>query len=126
MNFLTKEGFSFAFDPQGCLSCEGNCCRGDSGYIWVDEEEMEAIASFLNISLKRFKNNYVKKYYNGYSLKEIIKNKEHLCVFFNPDIKRCEIYPVRPKQCRTFPFWEHFKNNVEEVKKECPAIKILS
>jgi len=87
---------------------------------------MEAIASFLNISLKRFKNNYVKKYYNGYSLKEIIKDKEHLCVFFNPDIKRCEIYPVRPKQCRTFPFWEHFKNNIEEVKKECPAIKILS
>ncbi|MFB1032365.1 MAG: YkgJ family cysteine cluster protein, partial [Aliarcobacter cryaerophilus] len=29
----------------------------------------------------------------------------------------------RPTQCRTFPFWEYFKNNEKEVYKECPAIK---
>ncbi|NLO17741.1 MAG: YkgJ family cysteine cluster protein, partial [Arcobacter butzleri] len=30
-----------------------------------------------------------------------------------------------PTQCRSFPFWDYFKDNITEVQKECPAIKIL-
>ncbi len=122
MNLLTKEGFSFAFDPSACFSCEGNCCRGESGYIWLKGADIKAISAFLEIGLDDFKNNYVKKYYNGYSLKEIKVNEEYQCVFFDEKNKRCEIYPVRPTQCRTFPFWKHFKNNIEEVERECPGI----
>ena len=122
MDLIKKEGFDFAFDPNGCFSCKGNCCIGESGYIWVNANEMEEISAFLNISIKSFKNNYVKKYYNGYSLKEIKNKGEYKCIFFDKSIKRCEIYPVRPKQCKTFPFWDHFKNNLEEVQQECPAI----
>ena len=58
-----------------------------------------------------------------YSIKERqISKDSYACVFFDLNKKQCSIYDVRPTQCRTFPFWEYFKNNIEEVKEECPAI----
>ena len=27
------------------------------------------------------------------------------CVFLEPQTRRCSVYPARPTQCRTFPFW---------------------
>jgi hypothetical protein len=27
------------------------------------------------------------------------------CVFLDPVTQRCGVYPARPLQCRTFPFW---------------------
>ena len=39
--------------------------------------------------------------------------------------KGLSIYDVRPNHCRTFPFWDYFKENEEEVYKECPAIRNL-
>ncbi len=122
MNLIKKEGFDFAFDQSACFSCEGNCCRGESGYVWLRSSDIGDISSFLNLSPEDFKKNYVKKYYNGYSLKEIKIGGEYRCVFFDEKTKRCEIYPVRPSQCRTFPFWKRFKNNREEVERECPGI----
>ena len=49
----------------------------------------------------------------------------YACTFFNLEKKQCSIYDVRPVQCRTFPFWEFFKENIEEVYAECPAIKTI-
>jgi hypothetical protein len=45
------------------------------------------------------------------------------CVFFDHRQKCCSIYTVRPRQCHTFPFWEHFKRNKDELIKECPGVK---
>ena len=45
--------------------------------------------------------------------------------YFNLEKKQCSIYHARPMQCRTFPFWDYFKENEEEVYKECPAIRNL-
>lgn len=28
------------------------------------------------------------------------------CVFFNNETRRCEVYTSRPRQCRTWPFWD--------------------
>ena len=51
MNSLVKkEGFNFAFDPNGCNSCKGNCCIGESGYIWINSAEIQALALHLKIS----------------------------------------------------------------------------
>ena len=27
------------------------------------------------------------------------------CVFFHGESRTCQVYPVRPRQCRTWPFW---------------------
>ncbi len=119
---IKKEGFAFAFDPKACETCAGNCCIGESGYIWLTPAEIGAIADFLQMEQEAFRAAYLRKVGYRQSLKERRNGTSYECIFFDPVHKRCAIYPVRPTQCRTFPFWDYFKNRIEEVEKECPGI----
>jgi len=89
------DGLSFK-----CTEC-GKCCTGSPGYVWVTEEEIEAIADYLHLSVPEFSNRYVRRIEDRYALLEDHKNYD--CAFLKD--KKCQIYPVRPKQCRTFPWW---------------------
>lgn len=125
-SLFTKKGFDFAFDPKGCESCNGNCCIGESGYIWINPTEIHALALHLKINPEELKLKYLNKIGYKYSIKEIQLSKDnYACCFFDLDKKQCSIYNVRPTQCRTFPFWDYFKENKQEVFKECPAIRTL-
>jgi uncharacterized protein len=124
-DLIKKEGFNFTFNPKACESCQGNCCIGESGYIWVSPQNIKEISQYLNISQSEFITKYLSKIGYRYTIKEQKYQNGYRCVFFNTEKRGCEIYPYRPLQCRTFPFWEHFKNRIEEVKKECPGISIL-
>lgn len=123
-NIVKKDGFSFGFDPKACSSCGGRCCRGESGYIWINKDEIKKISSFLNIDEEIFKKDYLKKVKYRYSIKEIKVDGEYQCLFFDAKNSRCQIYLVRPSQCESFPLWERYKDekNINEVKKECPGI----
>ncbi len=116
------EGFSYSFDPRACETCQGNCCTGESGYIWVSPEELKMIANHLEMEEGTFIKEYLFKVRYRFTLKEIAYQDGFCCVFFDTIRKQCSIYPVRPSQCRTFPFWDYFKENINEVKKECPGI----
>ncbi len=121
--FESKEGYDYCFDPLQCASCGGHCCRGESGYIWVKPEEISRIATYLTLSVEDFATIYLKKVGHRYSLIEkLLSQNDHACIFFDETKEQCSIYDVRPLQCRTFPFWEQFKNNKNEVKLECPGI----
>jgi Fe-S-cluster containining protein len=122
VEIITKDGFDFGFNPKACEECGGKCCTGESGYIWVNPLEMQKIANFLNISVDEFKKFYLIKVEYKFSIKEKKVDDGYGCIFFDETNKNCSIYDVRPHQCRTFPFWEFFKNNKKEVKKECPGI----
>ena len=120
---LEHKDYSYKFDASKCDSCEGNCCIGESGYIWITNSEIEILAKHLDISIEDLTLNSLRKVGYKYSIKEIqLSSNNYACKFFDLDKKRCSIYEARPKQCRTFPFWEYFKNNIKEVKEECPAI----
>ncbi len=123
-NIIKQEGFDFTFDVSKCVSCEGNCCIGESGYIWCTPKEINDISEFLGLERQNFIDTYTRKVNYRISLKELKIKESFHCVFFDSDKKGCQIYPVRPSQCRTFPFWDHFKQNKEEVVKECPGIII--
>ena len=126
MNIVKKEGFDFGFNPKGCDSCQGNCCIGESGNIWINKQEVEKLALHLNITLDELREKYIEKRGYKYSIKEVqLSYDNYACVFFNLEKKQCSIYESRPIQCRTFPFWDYFKQNKEEVIKECPAIEEL-
>ena len=92
-----------AFECTGC----GRCCAGPAeGYVWVTIEEIAAIAEHLGLAEADFRKKYVRKVGRRYSLVEDRISKD--CVFLtaNGDGGRgCEVYPVRPRQCRTWPFW---------------------
>jgi len=121
-NYIKKEGFKFSFNPLVCEECGGKCCVGESGYIWTNPLEIEKIANFLKMSQKEFKDNFLIKVGYKFSIKEKPFEDGYACIFFDTQNKNCSIYDVRPHQCRTFPFWDFFKNNINEVKKECPGI----
>jgi Fe-S-cluster containining protein len=123
-NLIKKDGFNFAFDPNGCNNCNGNCCIGESGYIWINSSEIQALALHLKISVDDLKIRFLNKIGYKYSIKEVqLAQNNYACCFFDLEKRKCSIYDYRPTQCRTFPFWEYFKNNEKEVYKECPAIK---
>ena len=121
-NLIKKDGYKFGFDPSACEQCEGKCCIGESGYIWCSIKEMEGIAKFLGLEFSEFTSKYVRKVGYNYSLVERQNGDSFECIFFDANLKRCSIYEVRPKQCRTFPFWKCFKDDISEVKKECPGV----
>ncbi len=124
-DIMRKEGFDYGFDPSKCAECEGKCCTGESGYIWVTPAETAKIAGFLNMSPSDFTAQYLEKVKYRYTLKERRVGESFECIFFDTVAKNCSIYPVRPRQCITFPFWDYFKEHTNEVVEECPGI-ILS
>lgn len=122
---ITKEGFNFNFDENKCNECGGKCCIGESGYIFLNINEIKKIAKFLNMDFETFTMKYIRKVGDRYSLIEKNHTSGKACIFFD-DIKKCSIYDVRPQQCRTFPFWDSFKNNPNGACRECPGVKIIS
>ena len=84
-----------------CLGC-GRCCAGpEEGYVWLNDEEVLAIAKTLRMSEKSFRDRYVRRVGRRQSLVENKKTKD--CAFLADG--KCQIYDVRPTQCRTWPFW---------------------
>ena len=116
---ISKEGFPYKFDQDACRECEGNCCIGESGYIWVSPTEIKEIARFLELDEEEFKEQYLIKVGYKYSIKERSYKNGFACIFFE---NGCKIYPVRPTQCKTFPFWDYFKDKIDELIKECPGV----
>ncbi|MCH9813450.1 MAG: YkgJ family cysteine cluster protein [Epsilonproteobacteria bacterium] len=121
---VSQEGYKFSFDASRCATCEGNCCIGESGYIWCTPREIDAMAAYVKLSRQDFMDEYILKVKYKRSLKEKQVGESYHCIFFDKTKNGCQIYPVRPSQCRTFPFWNHFKENIEEVVQECPGIII--
>lgn len=113
-----KDGLRFK-----CTEC-GKCCTGPSGYVWVSEEEMSAMAQELSISVEVFKRKYTRVRDNRYALTERkTQAGDYDCVFLKD--KKCEIYKARPTQCRTFPWWKENLNTEESWKlaaQECEGI----
>ena len=119
---MKQDGYSYVFDPKACDSCEGRCCTGESGYIYVSKSEIEDISVLLNLNVNDFVSEYLFKKGYKYSIKEIKHNGSHECVFYDRENNGCGIYNARPQQCRTFPFWDYYKTRVDELKLECPGI----
>lgn len=99
-----------------CTMC-GKCCTGEPGWVWLDEEELAAIARFRGESLKEARAIYTMKGHRGLSLREKANGD---CVFYDRK-KGCVIYPVRPRQCRTWPFWDSNLADEKAWERTCEA-----
>jgi hypothetical protein len=85
-----------------CTGC-GNCCTGEPGYVWVCDEEIALLATELAMGVAEFEQAFTRRI--GQS-KSLIEWPNGDCVFFDNQTRRCTVYPWRPRQCRTWPFWE--------------------
>jgi len=123
VDIISHTEYNYRFDPSACEACGGKCCRGESGYIWAKYQEIIDMAAYLEMTVEDFAVKYLRKVKHRYSLTEKqLGEEDYACIFFDEKKERCGIYPVRPSQCRTFPFWEQFKQNEKEVREECPGI----
>lgn len=108
-----------------CTQC-GNCCTGPPGYVFVTKAETERIAAFLEGRGRRLGPEHLRKVGRRHSLTEDSVSGDCCFLEHAPDGKRtCGIYPVRPLQCRTWPFWDDNLASIESweaVAEGCPGI----
>lgn len=103
-----------------CTQC-GNCCTGAPGVVWVSDEELREIAGYLNKSIGEIRLMHTRLVGAKVSLKEYANGD---CTFFDGRTRRCKVYPVRPIQCQTWPFWPSnlaTEERWEQVQQVCPG-----
>jgi uncharacterized protein len=107
-----KDGLRFK-----CTGC-GDCCTGSEGYVWVNKQEIAELAAELQISIEEFESRYVRDVGVRKSLREYNNGD---CVFFDNKSRKCGVYRVRPRQCRTWPFWDSNLRTPETWSETCEA-----
>lgn len=123
---IFKENFPYIFHKHFHQKHKGKCCIGESGNIFASKEELKALREYFGLNEKEFTLKYLKKVDFRMSFKEVKFEDGFACIFFDKVKRNCSIYPLRPTQCKSFPFWEYFKTHQEELKKECIGICYLS
>lgn len=104
-----------------CTAC-GRCCKthGEYSYVYLAEADIDAISAYLGLHRHEFLERSCGTE-DGYVF---LRSTDSDCLFLEG--QRCRIYPVRPKQCSTWPFW--LENLVSEetwngpVRSCCPGI----
>jgi Fe-S-cluster containining protein len=106
-----KDGLRFT-----CTQC-GHCCTGAPGYVWVTEEETAAIAGLRGQPVHEVEAIYTRAVGRRRSLREKANGD---CIFYDR-AGGCTVYPVRPSQCRTWPFWASNVETPEAWKRTCAS-----
>jgi hypothetical protein len=109
-----------------CARC-GRCCAGpEDGYVWANDAEIAAISAHLGISIEELHHQYLRRARGRCTIVMRPDNKD--CPFLSPagnGPRTCAIYPVRPMQCRTWPFWPVNMRCVDDWMRagmRCPGI----
>ncbi|TWT95823.1 Flagellin N-methylase [Botrimarina colliarenosi] len=85
-----------------CTEC-GDCCTGEPGYIWLNKAEIAEMAERCELPVDEFEAEYVVTIGVRKSLRERGNGD---CVMLDAESRKCTVYTARPRQCRTWPFWD--------------------
>ena len=108
------EGLRFACQP-GCTKC----CE-QRGFVYLTEGDLTRAAEFLGMKASAFEKKYIYRTRNKMRLRV---PEDAQCPFLNAE--GCSIHPVKPTQCRIFPFWPELVEDKREWLKTaeyCPGI----
>ncbi|MEX1023669.1 MAG: YkgJ family cysteine cluster protein [Planctomycetota bacterium] len=96
------EGLAFE-----CSRC-GNCCTGEPGSVRVSEAEARALAASEGLTLAQFDALRTRPESSrpmSRSPQRFLREREDgACIYWDAG-RGCTVYALRPRQCRTFPFW---------------------
>lgn len=103
-----------------CTGC-GACCSGP-GAVYFTADDMEAIRLHLgpdDNEWARTQTRLVQKRERGL----YVHQTDRACILLGEN-KRCRVYPARPLQCRTYPFWTSCFEDAESFqafRSSCPG-----
>jgi uncharacterized protein len=107
-------GLRFECQP-GCTAC----CR-KQGFVYLTEGDLLRAAAYLGMTAEAFERKYV---YRTRRLLRLRTPRDTRCHFLSEG--GCSIHPVKPAQCRIFPFWPELVESRREWHKAaawCPGI----
>lgn len=107
-------GLRFECQP-GCTAC---CTQ--RGFVYLTENDVERAAAFLGMTPGAFEQKYV---FRSKRLRRLRISQETRCFFLRDGA--CAIHPVKPTQCRIFPYWPELLEDPGEWHKTsqyCPGI----
>ena len=107
-------GLRFECQP-GCT----NCCT-QQGFVYLTPADLKRIAAFLGLTEAEFERRHI---YRTRHLLRLRVPRHTQCHFLREG--GCSIHPVKPVQCRIFPFWPELVENKREWRKTagyCPGI----
>jgi Fe-S-cluster containining protein len=112
-----EDGIRFA-----CQRC-GECCRthGEHAFVYLNRQDTQRIAEQLDLSRTHFLLAHCVQEDDNWSY---LRPAGIDCRLLD-DAGRCRVYPVRPLQCATWPFWsENLEPEVWNgpVVETCPGI----
>jgi Fe-S-cluster containining protein len=98
-----------------CTQC-GACCSGAPGYVWVDEDEIAALATEMGLEVDAFERKFIRRVGKD---KSLIEYPDGDCILLDPRTRKCTVYGARPTQCRTWPFWDSTLKKKKDWKATC-------
>lgn len=104
-----------------CTQC-GRCCKGPNpGHVFLNEDEIRAMADHLEMSLRAFDKTYLRRIGHRQALQE---KANFDCILWSDEVG-CQVYQQRPLQCRQFPFWPELLERRSDWNREaqsCPGM----
>ncbi len=102
-----------------CKMC-GTCCHGEGG-ISVNQDEIEKISNFLEMSRESFLSEFCEEKAGRFSVKT---GTDGFCILYDKE-GGCLIHAVKPGICSSWPFYHAIVKDIdnwEMAKDACPGI----
>jgi Fe-S-cluster containining protein len=98
-----------------CTRCGKCCATAGEYYVYLNGTESEKIREYLQLSRDWFRRRYLRRLEDGERV--LASAADERCIFLNSE-GGCRVYPVRPLQCRTYPFWPELVKNATAWQRE--------
>lgn len=106
---MTTESAPLFYEHGLHFSCQrgcGACCKV-SGKVKISEAEAPRLARALQLNEAEFKDEYT-LFVGGE--RQLGARSDGACILLDEQ-DACRVYPARPLQCRTYPFWDEILAN---------------
>jgi Fe-S-cluster containining protein len=91
------------------------------GFVYITEQDLVRIAGYIGLDPSEFEQRFV--YRTRHSLR-LRKPRQSQCHFLTET--GCSVHPVKPVQCRVYPFWPEYVEHRDiwdyEGTHKCPGI----